>query len=71
MDVATTKPKYNSDFTTMDVSVRDGLYWSDGVPFSVEDLIYTVETIKGNSKLNAGGWSTPVSYTHLTLPTKA
>ena len=55
LDVATSQPKYNSDFTTMDVSVRDGLYWSDGVAFSVEDLIYTVETIKGNSKLNAGG----------------
>ena len=61
MDVATTPPKYNSDFTTMDVSVRDGLYWSDGNPFSVADLIYTVETIKGNSKLNAGGWSTQLN----------
>jgi peptide/nickel transport system substrate-binding protein len=61
LDVASTQPEYNSDFTTLDVGLRKGLYWSDGVPFSVEDLIYTVETIKGNSKLNTGGWSTQLN----------
>jgi len=60
-DAAISGPKYNDDFTQMDVDLRDNIYWSDGVQFTADDMVYTVETIKGNPDLNAGGWSTQLN----------
>ena len=60
-DVAISGPQYNDDFTQMNVDLRDNLYWSDGVQFTADDLVYTVETIKGNTDLNAAGWSTQLN----------
>jgi peptide/nickel transport system substrate-binding protein len=41
--LAADKPIYNSTFTQMTVKLRKGIYWSDGVEFTADDLIYTVE----------------------------
>ena len=41
--LAAERPIYNKDFTQMTVKLRQGLYWSDGVEFTADDLIYTVE----------------------------
>jgi peptide/nickel transport system substrate-binding protein len=50
--LASEKPTYNSDFTEMTVKLRDGIFWSDGVPFTADDVVYTVETqIKNPSML--------------------
>lgn len=48
---AKTDPKYNADFTTMAVDLRDNLLWSDGQPFTADDVVYTIETILGNNQL--------------------
>jgi peptide/nickel transport system substrate-binding protein len=50
---AAADPVYNKDFTEMTVKLRDNIAWSDGVPFSADDLVYTVQTIMSNPKLNA------------------
>ncbi len=42
--VAEQKPVYSDDFTEMTVKLRRGLYWSDGVEFTGDDLAYTVQT---------------------------
>jgi len=42
--LATEKPLYNDDFTQMTVKLRDGIYWSDGVEFTADDVVYTIET---------------------------
>ncbi|WP_342235314.1 ABC transporter substrate-binding protein [Inquilinus sp. OTU3971] len=42
--LAAEKPIYNADFTEMTVKLRPGIYWSDGVEFTADDLVYTVET---------------------------
>src|SRR5262245_15059870 len=42
--LAADKPKYNADFTEMTVKLRDGIYWSDGVEFTADDVVYTVDT---------------------------
>lgn len=55
-DAAASGPQYNDDFTEMSVELRDNLYWSDGVQFTADDLIYTVETLKANPELGANGW---------------
>ena len=42
--LASEKPTYNSDFTEMTVKLRPGIYWSDGVEFTADDVVYTVQT---------------------------
>jgi peptide/nickel transport system substrate-binding protein len=41
--LASEKPIYNKDFTEMTVKLRKGIYWSDGVEFTADDLVYTVD----------------------------
>src|SRR5580698_127539 len=42
--LAAEKPIYNADFTEMTVKLRRGIYWSDGVEFNADDVVYTIET---------------------------
>jgi peptide/nickel transport system substrate-binding protein len=42
--LASEPPIYNADFTEMTVKLRTGIFWNDGVEFTADDLIYTVET---------------------------
>ncbi len=58
---ASAEPVYNDDFTQMTVDLRDNLTWSDGVPFTADDLVYTVETLKSNEALNKNGWSSQLN----------
>ena len=56
MGAAVSDPMYNDDFTQMSVDLRDNIYWSDGVLFTADDLIFTVETVKATPGLNGYGW---------------
>src|SRR5262245_23229126 len=42
--LAADKPQYNKDFTEMTVKLRPGIMWSDGVEFSADDVVYSVQT---------------------------
>ena len=53
--LAAEKPIYNDDFTQMTVKLREGIYWSDGVEFTAEDLVYTVETLKATAGMSYNG----------------
>jgi len=44
--LAAEPPIYNEDFTQMTVKLREGIYWSDGVEFSGDDLYFTVDLLK-------------------------
>jgi peptide/nickel transport system substrate-binding protein len=55
--VASGDPVYNEDFTTMSVDLRENLTWSDGVPFTADDVVYTVETIMATPELGQSGWN--------------
>ena len=35
--------QYNADFTEMTVKLRQGILWSDGVEFTADDVVFTVE----------------------------
>jgi peptide/nickel transport system substrate-binding protein len=54
--LASERPIYNDDFTQMTVKLREGIYWSDGVEFTADDLVYTVQTQIDHPGL---GWSAP------------
>ena len=56
--LATERPIYNEDFTEMTVKLREGVYWSDGVEFTADDVVFTVETLKANPGMN---WSAPLN----------
>ncbi|MEZ4660450.1 MAG: ABC transporter substrate-binding protein [Caldilineaceae bacterium] len=38
--------EYNEDSTELVIKTRQGITWSDGVPFSAEDVAYTFSTLK-------------------------
>ena len=51
-------PTYNDDFTQMTVTLRPGIYWSDGVEFTADDLVFTVNNLKDHPGMN---WSTELN----------
>jgi peptide/nickel transport system substrate-binding protein len=44
--------KYNSDNTALTVMLRDGVTWSDGQPFTADDVVFTYDMLKKNPSLN-------------------
>jgi peptide/nickel transport system substrate-binding protein len=38
--------KYTPDFKQLTIKTRSGIKWSDGVPFSAEDVSYTLNTLR-------------------------
>jgi len=54
---AISDPLYNEDYTQMSVDLRQNLTWSDGVPFTADDLVYTVETLMATPELGQAGWN--------------
>jgi peptide/nickel transport system substrate-binding protein len=46
-------PTYNADFTECTVTLRQGVAWSDGEPFTAADVVFTVETLMEYEGFNA------------------
>mgnify|MGYP000017518146 CR=1 FL=1 len=44
--LAAEPPTYNDDYTVLTIKLRKGIYWSDDVEFTADDVVYTVQTIK-------------------------
>lgn len=43
--------EYNADFTEITITLRDGVEWSDGQPFTAEDVEFTLETVRDKETL--------------------
>jgi len=41
--------EYNADFTGITIKIRDGVTWSDGEPFTANDVVFTVNMLKENA----------------------
>lgn len=50
--LAAEPPIYNEDFTRLTIKLREGCYWSDGVPITADDLVYTIMLHKDTEGLN-------------------
>jgi peptide/nickel transport system substrate-binding protein len=46
-------PSYNDDFTVVTIPLREGVAWDDGTPFTAEDVVFTIETLRDTEGLNA------------------
>jgi peptide/nickel transport system substrate-binding protein len=40
---------YNDDFTEVTIKIRSGVEWSDGTPFTVNDLAFTINMLKDHA----------------------
>lgn len=63
-ELADGMPKVLDDaHTQFEVKIRQGVYWSDGVEFTTDDIIYTLDTMfKNKTKLTNGNVATLTSY---------
>lgn len=43
--------EYNDTFDEIVITLREGVEWSDGTPFTAEDVKYTIETLQANDTL--------------------
>ncbi len=43
--------EYNAEFTEITITLRDGVEWSDGQPFTAEDVEFTLETVRDKETL--------------------
>lgn len=46
--------EYNADSTALTVKLRDDVTWSDGQPFTADDVVFTYEMIQKDPSLNWG-----------------
>lgn len=42
--------EYSPDYTMITVHLRQGVSWNDGVPFTADDVIYTLDMLRQNGK---------------------
>ncbi len=54
-----TNAAWSNGGTTLTITTRSGVKWSDGKPFSASDVAFTFNLIKSNSALNAN-WTIPI-----------
>ncbi len=40
---------FNDDYTEVTVKIRDGVEWSDGTPWTVHDLVFTINMLKAHA----------------------
>jgi len=50
--LAAALPEYNEDLTQMTIRLREGVYWSDGVEFTADDVVFTILFNRDNVGLN-------------------
>jgi peptide/nickel transport system substrate-binding protein len=47
-----TDSSWNSAYTTLTFTIRSGVKWSDGQPFSANDVVYTFNALKGDAAID-------------------
>lgn len=63
------KYQFTPDFKRLTVTTRSGVAWSDGTPFSAEDVAYTLNTLRDLGPRCAGAWTCSRRSRRLRRPT--
>ena len=50
-----TSYEYDDGYGGVTVNIRDGVEWSDGMPFTAEDVAFTINMLANNDKLERSG----------------
>ncbi len=50
--LASGPPAYNNDFTQVTFNLRPGVFWSDGVEFTAEDVAFTIKLLRDTPGMN-------------------
>lgn len=61
-EVAYGFPISNDDFTEHIVHIRQGIYWSDGVPLTAHDVAFTMNMIKEDPNIGVSGFYNTTFY---------
>lgn len=59
------KYEWAPDYKSVTFTIRDGVKWSDGKPFTADDVAYTFDLIKRVPALNATG----IEFNSVSMPT--
>ncbi|WP_208322163.1 ABC transporter substrate-binding protein [Paramicrobacterium fandaimingii] len=65
-----TEYSWNDDGTQLDVTLRDGVTWSDGEAFNADDVVFTFEMLTETPAINGIGYdgkATKVDESHVTF----
>lgn len=65
-----TELSWNADGTVLSVTLRDGVKWSDGEPFTADDVVFTFDLLKKTPSINNIGFDGSVEKvddTHVTF----
>ncbi|MBO0908949.1 ABC transporter substrate-binding protein [Arthrobacter sunyaminii] len=65
-----TEYSYNDEGNVLTINTREGVSWSDGEPFTANDVVFTLNLIANTPALNTGGFdgvAEAVSDTELTI----
>ncbi|WP_207758465.1 ABC transporter substrate-binding protein [Glutamicibacter halophytocola] len=65
-----TESSWNEDGTALSVTLREGVTWSDGEPFTADDVAFTFNLLKKHPALNSLGFKGEVKVvdnTHITF----
>ena len=65
-----TEQSWNEDGTVLSVTLREGVTWSDGEPFTADDVVFTFDLLKKTPSINNIGYhgkATAVDDTHVTF----
>ncbi|GAA1875212.1 ABC transporter substrate-binding protein [Myceligenerans crystallogenes] len=58
-----TEQSWNDDGTELSVTLREGVTWSDGEPFTADDVVFTFDLLKDNPSVNSIGFEGEVTAT--------
>jgi peptide/nickel transport system substrate-binding protein len=58
--------KWNDDGTDLTITTRENVKWTDGKPFSANDVAYTLNLVQSNAALNTSGskWTATATDDH-------
>ena len=46
--------QFNADYTQVDITLRKGVAWADGKPFTADDVVFTINLLRDNTTLSYG-----------------